>query len=220
MDLQVLTAAAALFAKAAALTLRISIVGIVLSIFVGLLCAAVRLLRVPLAAQVAKIYIELSRNTPLIVQLVFLYYGLPKLGVTLSGEACAVIGLTFLGGSYMAEALRSGLEAVPNSQYESGIALGLTRLQVIRTILLPQAMITAIPAVTANIIFLIKETSVVSIIALPDLVYQAKEMMGVGHDTNEAMLLLVLFYFLILVPVALLARFAERRSRAYIGVNE
>ena len=220
MDLQVLWAAAPLFAQAGALTLRVAAIGIVLSIIVGLICATVRHMHIPVARQIAGVYIELSRNTPLIVQLVFLYYGLPKIGITLSGEMCAIVGLAFLGGSYMAEAFRSGLESVPHSQYESGLALGLSRVQVLRKILLPQAFVTAIPALTANIIFLIKETSVVSIIALPDLVYRAKELMGVGYHTNEAMVLLVVFYFIILIPVAIIARIVERKTRAYVGINE
>lgn len=220
MDLHIVWAAAPLFIEAAALTLRVSAIGIVLSIILGLICAIARHMRIPVAQRIAGAYIELSRNTPLIVQLVFLYYGLPKIGLTFSGEMCAIIGLAFLGGSYMAEAFRSALEAVPLSQYESGVALGLSRMQVVLRVLLPQAFVTAIPALTANIIFLIKETSVVSIIALPDLVYRAKELMGVGYHTNEAMILLVVFYALILIPVAVIARIAERSSRAYVDASE
>ena len=74
--------------------------------------------------QISRAYIELARNTPLLVQLFFLYFGLPKIGIKLSGEACAVIGLAFLGGAYMAESLRSGLEAVDRSQREAGECLG------------------------------------------------------------------------------------------------
>ncbi|MCI5826067.1 MAG: amino acid ABC transporter permease [Arcanobacterium sp.] len=201
------------------LTVRISIIGILLSVVVGLVCATVRELNVPIARQIAGIYIELSRNTPLLIQLVFLYYGLPKMGLVLSGETCAIVGLAFLGGSYMAEAFRSGLDAVSSTQYESAVALGLSRLQALRTVLLPQAFITAIPGLTANVIFLIKETSVVSIIALPDLVYRAKEMMGVGYNTDEALLLLMAAYFIILVPVAIAARILERKTRVYIDAN-
>ena len=71
-----------------------------------------RYYKIPVARQITAVYIELSRNTPLLVQLFFLYYGFPKIGVRLSAEVCGVVGLAFLGGSYMAEAFRSGLEAV------------------------------------------------------------------------------------------------------------
>jgi polar amino acid transport system permease protein len=109
-----------LYQKAAILTVRIGIIGIVFAVLVGLLCAAIQYYRVPIARQIVAIYIEISRNTPLLVQLFFIYYGLPKIGLQLAAETCGIIGLAFLGGSYMAEAFRSGLEAVDKVQWEGG----------------------------------------------------------------------------------------------------
>jgi len=154
-----------------------------------------------------------SRNTPLLVQLFFLYYGLPKLGVKLDQEICAIIGLTFLGGSFMAETLRSGLDAVEPIQLQSSLSLGLTPWQATRRVILPQAVAISMPGITANLVFLVKETSVVSIIALPDLVFRAKEQIGSKYQTSEALLLLVVCYLLILLPVSLGAGFLERRLR-------
>ena len=74
--------------------------------------------KIPILSQICQVYIELSRNTPLLIQLYFLYFGLPKIGIVLSSEMCAVVGLIFLGGSYMAESFRSGLEAISKTQYE------------------------------------------------------------------------------------------------------
>lgn len=198
---------------AALLTLTIGVIGIVLSMIVGIVCAAVQHYRVPIARQCATLYVELSRNTPLLVQLFFLYFGLPKIGITWSSTTCAIIGLTFLGGAYMAEALRSGLDAVPVSQKENALALGFTSTQTLRYIVLPQAFATALPALSANVIFLIKETSVFSIIALPDLVYVAKEQIGNTYNTQEALFLLVFYYLLILLPISLAAGRLERRAR-------
>ena len=96
------------FVNGAAMTLFISVFGIVLSIVVGLICAGIEIARIPVLKQIVRVYIELSRNTPLLVQLYFLYFGLPKLGVVWSAEQCAIVGLGFLGGSYMAEAMRGG----------------------------------------------------------------------------------------------------------------
>lgn len=155
-----------LYVQAAGLTLRIGAIGIGLSLVVGLVCCLIRYLKVPVLRQICGGYIELARNTPLLVQLFFLYFGLPKMGIKLSGETCAVIGLTFLGGAYMAESFRSGLEAVDKSQTEAGMCIGLTRMQNLRYIIFPQALATAIPAVCANVIFLLKETSVFSAVAL------------------------------------------------------
>ena len=108
-----------MYVEAAWLTLVIGVLGIVLSIAIGLICAWVKYYKVPVARQIVAVYIELSRNTPLIVQLFFLYFGLPKAGILLSSEACGVIGLAFLGGSYMAESFLSGLKSFNDVQLES-----------------------------------------------------------------------------------------------------
>jgi polar amino acid transport system permease protein len=205
-----------LFAKAALFTLRIAAIGILLALVVGLFCAVVRHFKIPVLNAIVVAYIELSRNTPLLVQLFLLYFGLPKIGVRLTSETCAVIGLTFLGGSYMAEAFRSGLGAVEKIQHESALSLGLTRGQAMRYVLLPQATALSVPALAANAIFLIKETSVFSVVALHDLMFVAKDLIGLHYNTNEALTLLVVFYIIILLPVSVLASLLERRMR-YAG---
>ncbi len=212
-DLSFIGRYAPLYGQAALLTARIACGGILFSVALGAVCGAVRYYRVPVARRIAGAYIELSRNTPLLVQLFFLYFGLPKLGVRLSAEACAVLGLTFLGGSYMAEAFRSGLEAVEKSQTESAASLGFTRLQTLRYIVFPQALALSVPALCANVIFLIKETSVVSAIALADLMYVARDLIGLYYKTGEALGMLVAAYLLLLLPVSLLAAALERRLR-------
>lgn len=216
MDLQFIQNNIPLYVEAALLTLRIAGIGIAVSILVGLFCSLVRYFKIPILYRVVGIYIELSRNTPLLIQLFFLYFGLPKIGILLSSETCAIIGLVFLGGSYMAEAFRSGLESVTDSQMEAGLSLGLTKLQVLRYIILPQAVSISIPAFSANVIFLMKETSVFSAVALADLMYVAKDLIGLYFKTDEALLLLVIAYLIILLPISVIFTIIERRLR-YAG---
>ncbi len=197
-------------------TLRFGLYGVVCAVALGLLCCLVRFFRIPVLKSVAHGYIELARNTPLLVQLFFLYAGLPRVGIRLSAEACAVIGLTFLGGAYMAEAFRSGLESVDRSQREAGECLGLTRSQNIRYVLLPQALATAAPALFANVIFLIKETSMFSVLAMMDLMNVADTLRTSGGRTVEVLFMLVVAYLALLLPVSLAATFTERRLR-YAG---
>ena len=205
-----------MYAEAAKLTLGIGLIGILFSVVIGLFCVLVQHYRVPVLRQIAAVYKELSRNTPLLVQLFFLYFGLPKIGIIISSEVCAVIGLSFLGGSYMAEAFRSGLEAIDKIQVESGLSIGLTRMQVMRYVILPQALSISIPALCANVIFLIKETSVFSAVALADLMYVAKDLIGLYYKTDEALLMLVIAYLILLLPVSIFASWLERRLR-YAG---
>ena len=214
MDWSFIQEYAPMYVEAAGLTLRIGVIGILLSCVLGLLCAAVQYEKVPVLRRVVSVYVELSRNTPLLVQLFFLYFGLPKLGIRISPEGCAIIGLTFLGGSYMSEAFRSGLESVETIQ-----SLGLTRRQTMGYVILPQALATSVPPLCANVIFLIKETSVFSAIALADLMYVAKDLIGLYYKTTESLGMLVVSYLVILLPISIVASILERRLR-YAGFGD
>lgn len=202
-----------LYQEAAILTVRLGTAGIILAILIGLICAIVQYFKVPVLRRVVAVYIEISRNTPLLVQLFFLFYGLPKIGIPTNATACGIAGLAFLGGSYMAEAFRSGLEAIPAIQTESALSLGLSRAQTMRYVILPQAATVSMPAFMANVIFLLKETSVFSAISLMDLMFTAKDLIGLYYKTTECLFLLVVFYLLILLPVSLLGSLLERRLR-------
>ena len=199
------------FVTGAEMTLFISVFGIALAILTGLVCAAIETARIPVLRQIVRVYIEVSRNTPLLVQLYFLYVGLPKLGFVWSAEMCAIIGLGFLGGSYMSEAMRAGLEAVPQIQRENAYMLGLSSRQTMLHVVIPQAISTSIPGVVANVIFLIKESSVVSAIALADVMYMAKDLIGMYYTTYEALFLLIVTYLIILLPISIIGTWLERR---------
>lgn len=202
-----------LYQEAAGVTIRIAFWGILLALAVGILCSLIQYLHIPVLRAAVGGYIELSRNTPLLVQLFFLYFGLPKAGLVWSAETCAIVGLGFLGGSYMAESLRGGLEAVEPIQMEAAQSLGMGRLLAIKEVVLPQALGMAMPGIGANVIFLIKETSVVSGIALADLMYVTKDLIGLYYETEEALLMLVVSYLVILLPVSLGTGLLERRLR-------
>ncbi len=207
------------YVEAAKLTLSIGLLGVLGSVLVGLIIAFIRVEKIPLLNGIAKTYIEVSRNTPLLIQLFFLYFGLPKAGIVLSSEACAIIGMIFLGASYMAESFRSGIEAVDRRQIEAAMAIGLTKSQRIRYVVLPQALAVAIPSIGANTIFLMKETSVFSAVALADLMYVAKDLIGLYYETDEALFMLVMSYLVILVPIAVIFSLLERRLRRGIGTS-
>ena len=216
MDFEFMSRYAPLYIEAAKLTVYIAIIGILGSIILGFICSMVRYYKIPVLQKIVGAYIELSRNTPLLIQLFFLYFGLPKLGILLSSESCAIIGLIFLGGSYMAEAFRSGLESIADILIESGLSIGLTHSQIMRYVVLPQAISVSVPAFAANVIFLIKETSVFSAVALADLMYVAKDLIGLYYQTDEALLMLVIAYLIILLPISIVFSLIERKLR-YAG---
>lgn len=202
-----------LYEEAALLTLRIGWLGILGSIIIGLVVAMIVHFRIPVLRQICRVYIEIFRNTPLLIQLFFIYFGLPRVGLSIDAETCGIVGLALLGGSYMAESFRSGLEAIEPIQEESALSLGLTRIQTMRYVILPQAVALSVPSFVANVIFLLKETSVFSAISLMDLMFLTKDLMGLYYKTTECLVMLVLFYLIILLPVSALGTWLERRLR-------
>lgn len=201
------------YVQATYLTLLLAIGGIVLSLIIGFICSTILYFKVRGLNVIVKWYIELSRNTPLLIQLFFLYYGLTKLGISISGFTCGIIGLSFLGGSYMAESFRAGLESVTKGQIEAGKSIALSKTQIFKYIILPQAFSVSIPSIGANCLFLLKETSIVGAIAVADLMFVAKDLIGMYYKTTEALFMLVVAYLIILLPVSILITVLERRSR-------
>lgn len=213
MDFSIITEYIPLYEQAFLLTIAIGWLGIALAVLIGVLTAFILHFRVPVFQTVAKGYVELFRNTPLLVQLFFIYFGLPKIGISVSAKLCGILGLGLLGGSYMAESIRSGLDAIPASQTESGMALGMTKTQLFGLVILPQAISISVPGILANVIFLLKETSVFSAISLMDLMFTAKDLIGLYYNTTECLFLLVAFYIVMLLPVSLLGRLLEKKVR-------
>ncbi len=195
------------------LTVRIGWLGIFLAVAIGIVSAFTSYFQIPVLSRVTGAYVEVFRNTPLLVQLFFLYFGLPKLGLSISAETCGIVGMGLLGGSYMSEAFRSSLGAIPKLQRESAEALGMTSHQAFFRVILPEAWTLSVPAVVANVIFLLKETSVFSAISLMDLMFTAKDLIGLYYDTTEALFMLVVFYIIMLVPVSAAGSVLEKRAR-------
>lgn len=213
MDLNVLKSYIPLYNEALLLTVKIGFIGILTAFAIGLSGAWAIYFKIPFVKKVLTIYIELFRNTPLLVQLFFIYFALPKLGLKISAELCGILGLGLIGGAYMIETFRSGLESIDKVQSESALSLGMTEGQVFLEIILPQAFSVSMPGIMANVIFLLKETSVFSTISLMDLMFTAKDLIGMYAKTIECLFLLVVYYLIMLLPVSILGSIIERRVR-------
>lgn len=201
------------FFKALGLTLEIGAISIALSLLVALLCCCVQVLKLPLLSPLVRAYVELARNTPVLIQLLFVYFALPSAGLKLSGFSAAIIALTFMGGAYLSEVLRAGIEAVPRAQIEAGQALGLSRWQQLRYVILPQAGVFSLPALFANFIYLLKETTVVSAVAVPELLYTTKSYIALYYKTYEMLAVMTALCVLLFVPLSIFLRLLEKRLR-------
>ena len=213
MSTEIIQSYIPLFVKAFWLTVRVGWTGILFSFVLGIAGAFVLYFKIPVISALVKGYVELFRNTPLLVQLFFIYYGLPALGIMVPAEICGAVGLGLLGGSYMTESIRSGLEAVPVIQRESAASLGLSKSQTFLFVILPQAFTISVPSLVANVIFLLKETSVFSAISLMDLMFTAKDLIGLYYNTTESLFLLVAFYIVMLLPVSFAGTLIEKKTR-------
>lgn len=213
MSWQIINQSLPIFAKAFQLTIWLSAVGIIFSIVVGVFCSLIQYFKVPILSQLITAYVELARNTPLLIQLFFLYYAFPVIGLKMSAQTCGIIGLVFLGGAYMAEGFTGGFAGVSATQIDDGKALGMNNMQLARYVVFPQGFALSMPALTANIIFLIKETSIFSVIAIPELTNTALDLIGMYYRTNEYLLILVIAYAIILIPIILLLTYLERKVR-------
>ena len=213
MDISILREYIPLYKEALLLTMKIGWQGILMSLIIGLVGSAILHFKVPVLKTIIGIYIEIFRNTPLLVQLFFIYFALPKVGIKITAETCGVLGLGLLGGAYMIETFRSGLEAIPVIQTESALSLGMNKYQTLWHVIMPQAISISVPGLLANVIFLLKETSVFSTISLMDLMFTAKDLIGMYAKTIECLFLLVVFYLIMLLPVSIIGAIVERRLR-------
>ena len=213
MDFDFIKEVIPLYVEATWLTLRIGFIGIILSFITGIFCAVVRYWKIPVLNVIVRVYTEISRNTPLLIQLFFLYYAFPVIGWRMSSITAGIIGLIFLGGGYMAEGFTGGFQGVTDSQINSGEALGMNRFQLARYVVFPQGFALSMPALAANVIFLIKETSIFTVIAIPELTNTALDLIGMYYRSNEYLLMLVIGYAIIMIPVILLLNWLERKVR-------
>jgi len=202
-----------LFLRGAVVTLSISLLSMALAVPLGLVLAVTRLYgRAPLR-WLAHGYIEVFRGTPVLLQLFILYYGIAPI-VHLSALAAAILGLGLNYGAYEAEVHRAALQAIPSGQSEAAAALGMSRLQSLRLVLLPQALRTALPAMTNDLIALLKDSSLVSVITVVEL---TKQMTITAVDVRSWALpgaLCAALYFAMSYPLARLAARLEARLEA------
>jgi polar amino acid transport system substrate-binding protein len=206
-----------LLLQGALVTLEISALSMVIAIGLGLLMAVLRVFGPPAVAWPVIAFIEVVRGTPLLIQLFIIFYGLPSIGIRFSPLWAAVIGLGINYAAYEAENYRAGIQSIPRGQLDAALALGLTRIQTIRKIVLPQAVRLVIPPVTNDFIALLKDSSLVSVITMVELTKMYGQLAATNYDYIGVGLLTAAIYFLLGLPIARLSRLLEARL-AYMKV--
>jgi His/Glu/Gln/Arg/opine family amino acid ABC transporter permease subunit len=206
-----------LLLRAALVTIEISAAAMAMAIALGLFMAVLRVFGPRLVSWLVIGFIEVIRGTPLLIQLFIIFYGLPSIGIRFSPLWAAVIGLGINYAAYEAENYRAGIQSIPQGQMDAALALGLSRLQTIWKIVLPQAVRLVIPPVTNDFIALLKDSSLVSVITMVELTKMYGQLAATNYDYIGIGLLTAGIYFLLGLPIARLSRALEGRL-AYMRV--
>lgn len=194
------------------LTILLSILSILLSVVLAVLGALGRLSKSPVAYALASFYVSLIRGTPLLLQLFFFFLALPQLGITLTGLWAGVLALGLNYGAYNTEIVRAGIQSVGVGQREAAIALGMTQSQIMRRIVLPQAMRLVIPPLGNQFIAMLKDTSLVATTGFVwELLWRAQKVGRANFRSLEALLIAAVFYWLITILFSLIQDRIEAR---------
>jgi polar amino acid transport system permease protein len=197
--------------KGAGISLALSIAAMIVGLVLGLIAALMRMSPNRAVAMPASFYVWIMRGTPVLVQLIIIYTGLPQIGITLGVIPSAIIGLGVNEGAYLAEIFRAGISAVPKGQFEAARAVGLSRAQVMRLVVLPQAIRIIVPPIGNAFNGLMKTSSLASVISMEELLRRTELLVQVQFKVLEIFCIAALYYLVLTT----LWGFVQRRIEAH-----
>ena len=215
--MELVAGALPLMLKGAGWTLVLALASVVFGALVGALVALVRLAKIPLLATLAAPYVSGFRGTPLLVPLFVIYFGLPSIGIQFDPITAGILGLSLNVGAYLSETLRGAINGVAHGQWDAARSLGLTQMQVMRHVVGPQALRLAVPSLSNSLISLTKDTSLVSFIAVSELMLVTKEVIATTFQPFPLHLTAAAIYWALSASFESLQKKLERRlNRGYL----
>lgn len=196
-------------------TIPLALISFVIALVIAVVVALVQHARVPVLTQIARFYIWIIRGTPLLVQLYVVFYGLPDFGIVLDPFPTAVIVFSINTGAYSAETIRGALESVPAGQLEAGFCVGMSYVQVMRRILLPQALRAAFPPLSNELIALVKDTSLAANITVLEMLMATQQIVSRTYEALPLYLEVAAIYLLFSTVLTWLQRAGERRLASF-----
>jgi aspartate/glutamate/glutamine transport system permease protein len=194
-------------------TLKVALISIILSFIIGGAIGTLRFAKIPVLSKVLAVFVESIRNLPLLLIILFTYLALPELGINLSITVSAIVALTIFESAMLAEIVRGGLTSIEKGQMEAARSSGLTYVQALRTVLLPQALRRMVPNLVSQFISLLKDTSLAVVIALPELLHHAKIIQAQQQSYVIPIFILIsLMYFTVNYALSLLAKRLELKN--------
>jgi len=184
----------------------------IIGILFGLTTAIIRVTKIKVLNQIAVIYVDLFRGTPLLMQIIFVYYALPYVGINLPAPLAGIVALSINSGAYVSEIFRAGIESIDKGQVEAARSLGMSYMQAMRYVVIPQTMKRVLPPLTNEFVALIKDSSLLSVIAISELMRSAKEMMTWKMNPSSLTAAAIL-YLIITIPLTRLVSYLEKRMK-------
>ena len=213
MDFSFLSRYQGFYISGAKLTLYLAFFSVIFGTILGLMLALLKLSKIKMLNFIASAYIEFFRGTPILVQLYIIYYGLYAIGLNLPDNVAGIITLSINSAAYVAEIIRAGISAVDSGQTEAGRSLGLTGAETMRYIVIPQAFKNILPALGNEFITIIKESSIVSVIGIHELMYNANTVRGNTFKPYEPLIVAAVIYFVITFTLSKVLGVFERRLK-------
>lgn len=196
-------------------TIELSCAAMVLGLIVSIVCAWGKTSGPNPVRLVIDVYIEVIRNTPFLVQIFFIFFGLPSAGLRLSPNSAALLALVVNFGAYGTEIIRAGIESIHKGQVEAGIALGLSRLQVFRYVIMKPALRTVYPSLTSQFIYLMLTSSVVSVISANELAAAGNDLQSATFASFEVYIVITLMYLVMSIGFSAIFAMIEKMAFKY-----
>ena len=197
------------------MTIPLTLISFSLAMVLAVVVALVQYANVPVLRQLARFYIWVIRGTPLLVQLFIIFYGLPSVGIMLDAFPAAIIAFAINEGAYCAETMRGALESVPQGQLEAGYCVGMTWAQIMRRIVLPQAMRTAFPPLSNSLISMVKDTSLAANITVTEMFMVTQRIVARTYEPLLLYLEVGLIYLIFSTVLTWVQRFGEKKLASY-----
>ena len=197
------------------MTIPLTLISFAIALVIAVVVALVQFAKVPVLRQICRFYIWVIRGTPLLVQLYVIFFGLPSIGVNIDAFPAAVVVFSINEGAYAAETLRGALESVPAGQLEAGRCVGMSYVQIMWHVILPQTFRTAFPALGNELIDMVKNTSLAANITVTEMFFQAQRIAGRTYQTMALYLEVAVIYLIFSTVLSLLQRLGEKKLSAY-----
>ena len=192
-------------------TLKVSLIALLIGLLLGIVICLAKISTIKVLNLLATIYVEVIRNTPILVQIMIIYFALPEVGISFTPFMSAIIALSINSGAYVSEIFRSGILAIDKGQMEAGRSLGLSYFQTMKFIILPQALKNSLPALGNEFISLVKESSIVYFVGVADIMFAANTIKNATYETFGPYLIAAAIYFIITSVLSFLVKRLEKK---------